>query len=787
MKRSLSKMMFYAFIIFFIPQRGMAMLDSIDQNMPDHWVPIKKNIKIIVPITLPESEIGAMVDLKVENSVTNGLTELYRFVYEDSDNQEETQKTELSKKIDTINKDNKYPVIVNSIDNEQYCHLVIKQPGQECLELYTLDTKLTKSSACVQNTFLSKEILPSIALKKNIITEDRADGLFDIKHCSKELLKKYHPTLIENNKDTCFILYISCHLKEAGANDDSCPLYAAFLFIKKNSDSFDPFCRLNIQDDSNDIDEDGGAEGGDTLYSQRVSGTTIDILQDGRVRLNCGGKCNIECRPAVSIQSAWWTYAIDHMKAYKYKSCFIDHNSDKPYAFAVYMSMNETISAQGCKQFLECPPSTDVLSKITSKEISDIAQATRTILDIATKEEPKRVANEKEAQRVANEKEAQRLANEEEAQRLANEKEAQRVADEKEAQRLAGLEAQRLAGLEAQRLANDQARIQMERMQHTATSAERVSAEHRASFKYPEFTTYEARLSSYVNWPRQDKQAPESLADAGYFYTGVEDIVRCFCCDLGMAEWSGNERPWQEHARHSSYCWFLKRSKGQEYIDEVRTRWKKVYDPKHKFFENKQNRLNSFRQWRTDVSQTPEMLADAGFYHIAAEDDTVRCHYCDGGLRNWERGDDPWEVHAKYFGFCRFLIKIKGLDYINGIQNAARQRALAENMEAQQAQQITGGNRSRSSETASSSANIWRVQNEPVETENPNMEQLEEENKKLKKLMECIKCRNNKAAMLFKECGHRVLCEPCSKKVKKCPVPKCDKTISKQPVKTYLS
>ncbi|MDP0562338.1 MAG: ankyrin repeat domain-containing protein [Candidatus Endonucleobacter sp. (ex Gigantidas childressi)] len=399
MKRALSKMMLYAFIIFCIPQRGMAMLGSIDENMPDHWVPINKNIKIIVPITLPESEIGTMVDLKVEN----GLTELYRFVYGDSENQEEIQKTELSKKIDTINKDNTYPVIVNSIDNEQYCHLVIKEPGQECLELYTLDTKLTKSSACVQNTLLSKEILPSIALKKNIITEDRADGLFDIKHCSKELLKKYHPTLIENNKDTCFILYILCHMKETGANDDSCPLYAAFLFIKKNADSLESLCRLNIQDGSNDIDEyeDGGAEGGDTLYSQRVSGTTIDILQDGRVRLNCGGQCHIECIQSPSIKAACWDYTMNHIKKHKYNSCFIDHNSDKPYAFAVYMSMSHIITVQNCKQILECPPSTDALSEITGGKISDIAQATRRILNIAKNEELKRVAD-LEDQRFAN-------------------------------------------------------------------------------------------------------------------------------------------------------------------------------------------------------------------------------------------------------------------------------------------------------------------------------------------------------------------------------------------------
>ncbi len=29
--------------------------------------------------------------------------------------------------------------------------------------------------------------------------------------------------------------------------------------------------------------------------------------------------------------------------------------------------------------------------------------------------------------------------------------------------------------------------------------------------------------------------------------------------------------------------------------------------------------------------------------------DNVKCFFCDGGLRNWEPGDDPWQEHAKWF------------------------------------------------------------------------------------------------------------------------------------------
>ena len=35
--------------------------------------------------------------------------------------------------------------------------------------------------------------------------------------------------------------------------------------------------------------------------------------------------------------------------------------------------------------------------------------------------------------------------------------------------------------------------------------------------------------------------------------------------------------------------------------------------------------------------------------------DYVKCFYCDGGLCNWELGDDPWIEHAKWFPDCEFV------------------------------------------------------------------------------------------------------------------------------------
>lgn len=60
------------------------------------------------------------------------------------------------------------------------------------------------------------------------------------------------------------------------------------------------------------------------------------------------------------------------------------------------------------------------------------------------------------------------------------------------------------------------------------------------------------------------------------FFSVDHDIVRCFCCDLGLSEWDENDSPWTEHARHSPNCWYLKRVKGQNFIDDIQKDWKKV-------------------------------------------------------------------------------------------------------------------------------------------------------------------------------------------------------------------
>lgn len=96
--------------------------------------------------------------------------------------------------------------------------------------------------------------------------------------------------------------------------------------------------------------------------------------------------------------------------------------------------------------------------------------------------------------------------------------------------------------------------------------------------EYPEYAIEAARLRSFAEWPRHMKQKPQQLAEAGFFYIGTGDRVKCFSCGGGLKDWADEDEPWEQHTLWMSKCRFLKLMKGQNYIDNVLANQQKVKD-----------------------------------------------------------------------------------------------------------------------------------------------------------------------------------------------------------------
>lgn len=77
---------------------------------------------------------------------------------------------------------------------------------------------------------------------------------------------------------------------------------------------------------------------------------------------------------------------------------------------------------------------------------------------------------------------------------------------------------------------------------------------HKSS-RYPEYQTFESRIATFTNWPRNDKKpSPLSLATSGLLSLNNLDKVQCFSCAGILHTWLRDDKPDEEHAKKFPKC-----------------------------------------------------------------------------------------------------------------------------------------------------------------------------------------------------------------------------------------
>ncbi|XP_035865907.1 baculoviral IAP repeat-containing protein 7 isoform X2 [Phyllostomus discolor] len=173
---------------------------------------------------------------------------------------------------------------------------------------------------------------------------------------------------------------------------------------------------------------------------------------------------------------------------------------------------------------------------------------------------------------------------------------------------------------------------------------------------------------------------------------GPEGRAQCWCCGPERSCWAAGGSPTGGHCGPCSQCGHAQGQDpggtlwaGQDHTDgqilgqlralmeeEEEGAW--AAPPSRPAFPemgSEELRLASFCDWPLTATVRPELLAAAGFFHTGRQD-KVRCFFCSGGLQTWERGDDPWTEHAKWFPRCGFLLRAKGRDFVSSVQASLR-------------------------------------------------------------------------------------------------------------------
>ncbi|XP_034970914.1 baculoviral IAP repeat-containing protein 2 isoform X3 [Zootoca vivipara] len=372
-------------------------------------------------------------------------------------------------------------------------------------------------------------------------------------------------------------------------------------------------------------------------------------------------------------------------------------------------------------------------------------------------------------------------------------------------------------------------------------------------------STEEVRLHTFESWPLTFL-SPSSLAKAGFYYIGPVDRVACFACGGQLSNWEPKDNAMSEHRRHFPNCPFVEQMRDQT-----------SFTVSNMSMQTYVMRLSTFKSWPAAVPVQPPRLADAGFYYVGRNDD-VKCFCCDGGLRCWESGDDPWVEHAKWFPRCEYLRHMKGQEFVHQIQvrfphlleqllstsdtpvdeNVDPRDEMNEEEKVVQAEEVTSDlslirkNRNalfqrltcvlpileslltskviteveyhvikQKTQTplqarelidtilvkGNTAANIFRnglqecdsvlykdlfeEKKMPyIQTEDVSGLPMEEQLRRLQEERTCKVCMDKEVSIVFIPCGHLVVCKECAPSLRKCPI--CRGTI-KGTVRTFLS
>ncbi|NWZ91267.1 BIR7B protein, partial [Nesospiza acunhae] len=260
-----------------------------------------------------------------------------------------------------------------------------------------------------------------------------------------------------------------------------------------------------------------------------------------------------------------------------------------------------------------------------------------------------------------------------------------------------------------------------------------------------------SRLRTFQQWPRTAPVSAQELVDAGFFYVGPGDEVQCFCCGGVLKDWRPGDCPLIEHVHFFPSCKYIRGENAgsqemlslQEIFDTVDGQFLSVLqgivseetampnEPEYPEMVTEERRLSTFENWPQNSSMHPEQLARAGFFYTG-RGDVVRCFYCDGGVRSWSLGDDPWREHAKWYPECEFLLHSRGREFVNSVQATFSGTLLAPVIESQ----------------LSTEEQLRRLQEERM----------------------CKVCMDRDVSVVFVPCGHLVACEECALNLRLCPI-----------------
>ncbi|CAI9154327.1 unnamed protein product [Rangifer tarandus platyrhynchus] len=278
---------------------------------------------------------------------------------------------------------------------------------------------------------------------------------------------------------------------------------------------------------------------------------------------------------------------------------------------------------------------------------------------------------------------------------------------------------------------------------------------------------------------------------------GPEDRTKCWCYGPEPSHWAAGGRPTRgQHGPHSLCnpprgqgtdsalsCGGRDHMDGQ-ILGQLRPLAEEEEEdgaalaPRPAFpgMGSEELRLASFYDWPLSAVVPPELLAAAGFFHTGQQD-KVRCFFCYGGLQSWERGDDPWTEHARWFPRCEFLLRTKGRDFVYRVQESCccspgswdRSEEPEDAGPATPSAPVPPGPELLTPRIQAQVQSALESGEGPPGGEPGGAQDAEEQLRRLREERTCRVCLDRTVGVVFVPCGH-LACAECAPSLHQCPI-----------------
>ena len=297
-------------------------------------------------------------------------------------------------------------------------------------------------------------------------------------------------------------------------------------------------------------------------------------------------------------------------------------------------------------------------------------------------------------------------------------------------------------------------------------------------------------MSSYSNrsitfelapaWPKPNIPVLQ-LASVGLYYTGIEDLTRCFSCCVDIFDWDEKSDPLKRHFISSPNCPFIRKV----FQQEIEQFCKKDFA----MYSSYEYRSALFRYWPIPLQVGVDKLASAGWYYTGS-DVTTQCFTCGIICTDWVKGDDPLIKHKVLNANCSFLLNEQlqtsaNSKYSCSLVDYCREPLgkcdkYIETRDLYKPKINYDDSSTASKQISEFPASYNESKKHPVNYYNsPQSTDNNESDDD-----ECVVCLTNSKQYAVIPCGHLCLCKECSERLTNCPVCRC---LIKDILKVYVT